>query len=83
VSVSCAKGYDCCVRFEVRTSWKTLCLSVVLRDMIAVKDMRPYLTENTVSVSCAKGYDCCVTSEVRTSRKTLCQSVVLRDMIAV
>jgi hypothetical protein len=36
VSVSCAERYDCCVRFEVRTSRKTLCLSVVLRDMIAV-----------------------------------------------
>jgi hypothetical protein len=36
VSVSCAKGYDCCVRFEVRTSRKTLYLPVVLRDMIVV-----------------------------------------------
>jgi hypothetical protein len=36
VSVSCVTGYDCCVRFEVRTSRKTLYLSVVLRDMIAV-----------------------------------------------
>jgi hypothetical protein len=36
VSVSCAKRYDCCLGFEVRTSRKTLYLSVVLRDMIAV-----------------------------------------------
>jgi hypothetical protein len=35
-SVSCAKGYDCCIRFKVRTSRKTLHLSVVLRDMITV-----------------------------------------------
>jgi hypothetical protein len=35
VSVSCAKEYDCGVRFEVHTSRETLCLSVVLRDMIA------------------------------------------------
>jgi hypothetical protein len=34
--VSCAKGYDCGVRFEVRTSRKTLYLSVMLRDVIAL-----------------------------------------------
>jgi hypothetical protein len=34
--VSCAKGYDCCVRFVVRISRKTLYLSALLRDMIAV-----------------------------------------------
>jgi hypothetical protein len=40
VSVSCAKGYDCCIRCEVRTSRKTLYLPVVLRDLlVVVRDM--------------------------------------------
>jgi hypothetical protein len=39
VPVSCAKGYDCCIRYDVRTSRKILYLSVMLRDMIAVYDL--------------------------------------------
>jgi hypothetical protein len=40
ITVRYAKGYDFSVRIEVRTSRKTLYLSVLLRDMIAVEDFR-------------------------------------------